>query len=187
MPATVFASAGGRKYHFDKDCKAFEGAQTLSDLDCGCDTYCTHRLPVMHGLIRMSSTKAALDGKLPCLGCVPKHLRDLPETQHFGHQATEFFGVMVCARCTTWDRNYWLDEWGNDHRSERYPVPVAWPCTSAIVLGLAPRSCPHCKGNRADDPDDPGDWIREVGMHNPYSAGPCPECNGTGHAAVQQP
>ncbi|MEU8902142.1 hypothetical protein [Streptomyces mirabilis] len=48
--------------------------------------------------------------------------------------------------------------------------------------------CPHCKGNRSD-PDDPGDWIPEVGMHHPRSSAPCPECHGSGlhPAAVSQP
>jgi len=45
------------------------------------------------------------------------------------------------------------------------------------------RTCQRCKGNRADT-DDPGDWISEVGRHNPLTAGPCPECNGTGYVAV---
>lgn len=42
-------------------------------------------------------------------------------------------------------------------------------------------NCPHCKGSGAD-PEDEGDWVPEVQMYNPFSAGPCPECNGTGEA-----
>jgi hypothetical protein len=138
MPAIVFASAGGRKYHVDRNCKAFESAQMLSDLDCGCDTYCTHRLPRMHAGVRMSSTKAAMDGKLPCLACVPTHLRELPETESFGHEPTRgisLFGVAetVCQRCTEWGVFYVR---GNDDFS---PVQILWPCTSANVLGLVPR------------------------------------------------
>lgn len=182
MSAIVFASAGSRKYHFDEGCKAFESAQLLSDWDCGCDTYCTHRLPRMHALKRMSSTKAAMDGKLPCLTCVPQHLRELPDSQHFGHQPIDSFGAVVCARCETSERLYSLDEFGNDHSIGPFPTPVRWPCTSAVVLGLVPRPCPHCHGNQAD-PNDAGDWIPEAGMHNPYSAAPCPKCHGTGHAA----
>jgi hypothetical protein len=157
MPATVFASTGGRKYHFDKACKAFESAQMLSDMDCGCDTYCTHRLPVMHGLVRMSSTKAAMDGKLPCLVCVPAHLRELPEAETFGHEPAsndvDYWGetnddLPVCARCTRTVRA-WLPEVIGQHPDGRvitaedrrvsFEVAVLWPCTSAIVLGLVPR------------------------------------------------
>lgn len=150
MGAIVFASAGGRKYHFDKQCKAFESAQMLSDLDCGCDTYCTHQLPRMHGLVRMSVTKAAIDGKLPCLGCVPTHLREMPDAEDFGHEPVALDSVihenwtkfsacsgckarttpLVCVRCMEFDAN---GMW-------RIPAhPVHWPCTSALVLGIAPR------------------------------------------------
>ena len=40
-------------------------------------------------------------------------------------------------------------------------------------------ACTHCKGNGAD-PEDPGDYDTAVHMHNPYTVGPCPQCNGTG-------
>jgi hypothetical protein len=108
-----------------------------------------------------------------------------PSLNSFGHQPIDEYegtpegdlGVtnVVCERCMAW--TYWKNVgfWVG--------VRVAWPCTSAIVLGLVPRPCSYCKGARCD-PDDPGDWISEVGMHNPYSAAPCPECHGTGHQAV---
>lgn len=129
MPATVFSSVGGRKYHFDKGCKAFESAQMLSDWDCCCGDYCNHRSPVMHGLVRMSSTRAAVDGKLPCLACVPAHLRELPETEDFGHRPVEIQGDHFCTRC----RTPYIDD------AETQSYPTLWPCTSAIVLGLVPR------------------------------------------------
>ncbi|MFF1444189.1 hypothetical protein [Streptomyces sp. NPDC058295] len=179
MPAIVFVSGAGRKYHFDQQCKAFQTAQELSDLDCGCDTYCTHRLPRMHPLIRMSSTKAAIDGKLPCLTCVPPHLRELDASDSFGHEPTtgiSLFGLAetVCQRCTEW--GVWYGS-ADDLR----PVHILWPCTSAVVLGLVPPRCPHCKGD-GGDPNELGDWIPEVGRHNPYTVPPCPKCHGTGHA-----
>jgi hypothetical protein len=131
MGAIVFTSAGSRKYHFSKNCKAFHSAQDLSDLDCGCDTYCTHRLPQMHGLVRMSATKAAMDGKLPCLACVPAHLREMPETEDFGHVPVAVFGEQCCAVCR--DR-------GIDEDGDPWIHPTIWPCTSALILGLAPRT-----------------------------------------------
>ncbi|WP_329126126.1 hypothetical protein [Streptomyces sp. NBC_01353] len=44
--------------------------------------------------------------------------------------------------------------------------------------------CGHCKGSGAD-PEDEGDYLPEVGCHNPYSGGPCPQCNGTGTPAAE--
>lgn len=139
MGAIVFSSAGSRKYHFNKGCKAFESAQMLSDLDCGCDTYCTHHMPVMHGPVRMSATKAAMDGKLPCLACVPEHLREMPDSEDFGHWQTRGISLNslcddVCQRCT--QPGVWYER-GVD---ELAPVHIVWPCTSAIVLGLVQRA-----------------------------------------------
>lgn len=158
MGAIVFASAGGRKYHFDKQCKAFEFGQQLNDWDTPDDAYlASWAYPKTHGLTRMSATKAAMDGKLPCLACVPDHLREMPDTEDFGHvpvsEDREFFGEApddppVCARCSRW-----LSHWGRcsvgydmrggiqwEERWMRYEVAVLWPCASAIVLGLAPRT-----------------------------------------------
>lgn len=138
MGAIVFSSAGSRKYHFDKGCKAFESAQLLSDWDCCCGDYCTHRSPRMHGLVRMSATKAAIDGKLPCLACVPEHLREMPEAEDFGHWPTRGISLNslcddVCQRCT--EPGVWYGR-GVD---ELAPVHIPWPCTSAIILGLVER------------------------------------------------
>lgn len=150
MTAIVYASTGGQKYHFDKQCKAFDNAQMLSDLDCGCDTYCTHRLPRMHGLQRMSSTKAAMDGKLPCLTCVPQHLREMPEAEDFGHEPIavnqgmcggcdtcgDAYETEICARCYTIER--FRSRFTGEMSTLRNGVE--WPCTSAIVLGLVHRN-----------------------------------------------
>lgn len=45
--------------------------------------------------------------------------------------------------------------------------------------------CPTCRGVGAD-PTDPGDWVPEVGMHNPAIAAPCPDCGGTGKACTHE-
>lgn len=54
---------------------------------------------------------------------------------------------------------------------------------AAISMDLEPKkaTCSHCKGSD-DDPKDPGEWDPVAQMHNPTTAGPCPKCNGTGHA-----
>lgn len=69
------------------------------------------------------------------------------------------------------------------------------PRRSGYVLETAARTasgqqpettpCGHCKGSGAD-PEDEGDYVPEVHRHNPFSVGPCPECNGDG-TAVGQP
>ncbi|MFE1515728.1 hypothetical protein ACFW9I_02665 [[Kitasatospora] papulosa] len=56
-----------------------------------------------------------------------------PET--FGHEpvtGTSIFGLAetVCARCT--ERGVWFGT-----VTELLPVHILWPCTSALVLGLA--------------------------------------------------
>lgn len=40
-------------------------------------------------------------------------------------------------------------------------------------------TCQHCAGDGCD-PQDPGDWIPEVGKHHPGTRSPCPECDGAG-------
>jgi hypothetical protein len=144
MPATVFTTAGSQKYHFNQQCSAFHSAQLLSGWDCGCDIYCTHRLPRMHALKRMSSTKAAMDGKLPCLACVPEHLRELPQTGTFGHVGltSPFDGERYCVRCS-YKVDFQIGDPSVNEGWETRLVSVPWPCTSAIVLGLAPRTTGH--------------------------------------------
>lgn len=145
MPAIVFASEGGRKYHFDEKCRAFENGQQLNDLDTPEDAYLSSwAYRKQHRLQRMSSTKAAINGYRPCLACVPAHLRELPRSEDFGHQPTVGISLFdlaekVCQRCA--ERGVW---YGN--ADALLPVRIAWPCTSAIVLGLTPR--PTAVGER---------------------------------------
>lgn len=66
-------------------------------------------------------------------------LANQPET--FGHEPFEYDGVPICARCYTVDIRCFIDAFDNPRRvTVRRTVP--WPCTSAIVLGLAPRQDP---------------------------------------------
>ena len=125
-----------------------------------------------------------------------------PSAETFGHEPTssdvDYWGETtdnppVCARCTHTVRAWLPVVIGqrpdgsvitrDAEQRTAFEVAVLWPCTSAVVLGLAPRPCPHCKGN-GSDPDDKGDWIPEAGMYNPYSVAPCPECHGTGQAVA---
>ncbi|WP_176956734.1 MULTISPECIES: hypothetical protein [unclassified Streptomyces] len=52
-----------------------------------------------------------------------------PSGETFGHEPRDTqTGPAICARC------YRYDTKGRD-----WPGPVIWPCTSVIILGLAPR------------------------------------------------
>lgn len=137
MGAVVYASTWG-KYHFDRSCPKLRAAQELHDQDCW-DDHCTHRHPSPTPVRRMTDLAAALDGKKPCLFCVPQHLRPARSTEDFGHTPQEEYmgsdgreySREICSRCMIW--THWADVglWAG-HR-------VAWPCTSAYVLGIVPR------------------------------------------------
>lgn len=67
----------------------------------------------------------------------PKAHEPQPSQDDFGHSPTKglsLFGLSetVCQRCTEWGVWY-----GN--ADDLRDVHIPWPCTSAIVLGLAPR------------------------------------------------
>lgn len=53
-----------------------------------------------------------------------------PAVETFGHEPVAIWGDHFCARCR---------EHGIDRDGEPWWYPTQWPCTSAVVLGLAPR------------------------------------------------
>lgn len=148
MSATVYATAGGRKYHYTQYCSSLVSAQLLSDWDCGED-WCggQHIHPVMHAIKPMSTLEAALQGKLPCLACVPEFLRTF-QVRDFGHKPVMAFtdrlgrGLgLVCGRCRTRRRVELADNF-DAARLSWSTVSVQWPCTSATVLGIVRRREP---------------------------------------------
>ncbi|WP_331728785.1 hypothetical protein OG693_39400 (plasmid) [Streptomyces sp. NBC_01259] len=68
--------------------------------------------------------------------------------------------------------------------------PRYWSAISDVVMGLRrladeaqqpeteAAKCTYCGGHGVD-PDDEGDWVPGVHMHDPGSRGPCPKCTGT--------
>ncbi len=77
----------------------------------------------------MSLTEAIAAHKRPCTYCypTPDTVREVmpPVREDFGHSPLMYDGAMICGKCYTVSR------------AKRHPV--YWPCTSAIIFGLAPR------------------------------------------------
>lgn len=111
----------GRKYHQDPACHLMNGGEDLHWTD--------ERESGIYRRQTESPATAAAYGKYPCLYCVPAFERVLPEADDHGHEPVSLmrdgFGTHppVCVRCNVVRRSY-LEA-------------VAWPCTSATVLGLS--------------------------------------------------
>ncbi|MFB8393699.1 hypothetical protein [Streptomyces yangpuensis] len=137
MTELVYTSGGGLRYHAIKDCHALNGGKNLT-LDCDCRNGCSHRRP--RTVVPLEPAEAAARGKAPCLACFPAGaMRYLPQPASgdgFGHEpVTNGFGGQRCSRCTTTITHY--DE---AYQPSRWTAFVAWPCATAVVLGLAHRS-----------------------------------------------
>lgn len=138
MTELVYTSGGGQRYHATKACHALTGGQNLNDWDCECWGRCSHRSP--RAVVPLLPADAAARGKSPCLACFPTGaMRHLPQSSagdDFGHEPiTNGFGGERCSRCTTTVTHY--DE---TYQPSRWTAFVAWPCATAVVLGLTSRS-----------------------------------------------
>lgn len=138
MSEWVYASAGGRRYHKDRQCHALSGGQNLNDWDCECWGRCSHRSP--RTVVPLLPADAQARGKTPCRACYPSAVDLGPSEGDFGHEPVYVvtngkFRTIECHRCTTTVTHY--DE---AYRPSRWTRSVTWPCTTAQILGLAPRS-----------------------------------------------
>jgi len=139
MDLTVYATDGARRYHSSPACRALCNAQDLNDWECW-DDYCRHEHPRPHPVREIDLAGAVAAGKWPCHTCYPAGVQFPiipPSNDDFGHWPTKgisLFGLSedVCQRCT--ERGVWYGDADNLR-----DVHTPWPCTSAIVLGLAPR------------------------------------------------
>lgn len=117
---TVYITHGA-KYHVDASCRLMNSGEDLHDYEGDVD----YGGGFTSGSYRKTGTvqDATMRGKLPCLHCVPAEHRAFPPLygQTFGHEPMDVVtnGKLRAVEC--------------------YRCPVAWPCTSAIVLGLVPR------------------------------------------------
>ena len=128
---TVYVTHG-RKYHVIPDCPALEMGQNLHDYDCDCWTRCEHAKA--WAIQDTTEAFARGAGKTACSRCYPDPVPLAPSVETFGHEPFEYDGVPICARCCETVTHY--DE---AYQASRWTRPVPWPCTSAVVLGLAPR------------------------------------------------
>jgi hypothetical protein len=132
MSATVYVTHG-RKYHADANCPRMRNGEDLHDFDS--DDYGGGFTAGTYRSEAISTEYAAGCGKLPCLGCVPVELRAFPPLhgQTFGHEpvfADPWEDEQICARC------WWITR---DEDGFYVNNVAAWPCTTAVILGLVPR------------------------------------------------
>ncbi len=137
----VWFSLKGRAYHRTPDCHLLENGQALWDGD---EEGYPLDGPYNGGYAVVATGEESAyyrDGKRPCLGCLPRHRPPFASAAHFGHQPAELIvqgrvAGEVCVRCRI---VHWHDEWqvnGDILRVTGFSL-VKWPCTSAIVLGVA--------------------------------------------------
>jgi hypothetical protein len=129
MITVVYTTSGATRFHWDRQCRALAAGRVLS-LRQGEEG--------VYPVAGVDATAAALTGYTACRVCVPPALA-LPATgETYGHKpVNEYAGTpfrtqrIVCARCVRWVR------WRPGGLA--IGTYVAWPCTSAVVLGLVPR------------------------------------------------
>jgi hypothetical protein len=139
-PATVYATHTGTAFHAAPDCRALLAGQLTQD---------EHRVfwlgrnagRTLHQPKPLAVGEAWSSRRTPCTTCLPDAaaaFRLEPSTEDYGHRPA--IGLVdgralgqTCHRCFTVDPNG-PRYFGSRQRS------VRWPCTSAIVLGLAPRA-----------------------------------------------
>lgn len=124
---TVYASAGGRRYHATTDCRVFRNGHGMWRFDP--NEWVPGMPQVMltdgHPLRKTTALAAIGAGKTPCHVCIPGSERALAVSScedDFGHEPRWIGETGYCPRCS-WDTDSVID----------------WPCSSAAVLGLVER------------------------------------------------
>lgn len=139
MSQTFFTEAGTR-YHQGESCRAFEHGRDRWDYE-PVDEYEPVHWP--HPILTGTEQDALTRGKKPCAVCMGEQPMP-PSADDFGHQPSTGFidgraiGT-VCKRCKITHRSSTFQIEGDTYKMTGFSS-VRWPCTSAIVLGLAPRA-----------------------------------------------
>lgn len=140
---TVYTSeARNSRFHLDLHCRPMRSGQDLWDFDCW-DDYCQHRHPRPRRIIEVTLADAFGLGKMPCAYCFPglaSSIYRASSEDDFGHEPhDEYAGSgfaatrIVCRRCIEWFPRQGREDF-------QLGQSVEWPCTSALILGLVPRT-----------------------------------------------
>ena len=142
---TVYATRGGHAFHAKPDCRALVGGQLMND-DFKVFWLARNAGRVLHRVQPIRMVAAFGQRKDPCGVCFPKLHAAIycSNSEHdYGHEPMDVITngkhtAVICARCQI-SRNVW---WPNGRCYVADVRAVPWPCTSAIILGLAPRPAP---------------------------------------------
>ena len=96
---TVYATAGGQRYHRTPDCPRLAGGQALWDTD---EWVLGMHAAMLHGgysIHEETAQHAAMRGRTPCLVCRPPLVQMPLYGQTFGHVPYFYDGVDICQRC----------------------------------------------------------------------------------------
>jgi hypothetical protein len=136
---TVYATSPAPVYHGDRMCAQLISGRELNDWDCDCSDYCSHRGRRPHPLLSMNIEQALADGKMPCYYCVAPRARLFPRAKEtFGHEPVPGSRGLICATCRV-RHDYVITNANQAPKRFTANRMVRWPCTSALVYGLAPR------------------------------------------------
>lgn len=111
--ATVYATAGGQRYHAAVDCPRLLGGRDFWDGD-ECSPYPIREETAEH---------AAMRGRTPCLACRPPLVQVPLYGQTFGHVPEPIYVDGPEMQCAI-DTRRWNGE------------PIPWPCLTAVLLVL---------------------------------------------------
>lgn len=128
---TVYASAGGHRYHATRDCQPMWSARQHWRFDPQQWVPGMPQVMLTDGrdIQPITPADALAAGKTPCRACYPGAVNVGPSTDDFGHEPALLDGDAFCIRCR--DR-------GHDEHGDSWTYPTLWPCTTATVLGLVP-------------------------------------------------
>lgn len=141
---TVYVSRRARRFHEDPDCPARGAGHMIFACRCG-DPYCGCAGEKPPAAQAVSIDQAAVRDLDPCAVCYPRFQEiavQLIADDHFGHRVMLESDTdrKVCVRCIDWKWVKVLNEDTGSNEFYRMGRRVSWPCMSAQILNIAPRT-----------------------------------------------